>query len=213
MERVDGNVIYLKDGTIYGAIYSNGEISQYPDINGEKIVSKGAFNYSSVTVTKSGKVYIVSGYDGDMNTYVYTLDENEKVLINRDGNIYTTKNRLLEIKEVRNPSTGEYEAQVTETDMTGILPKAQIPQVARILFGSAEVTDFEILDNFTIRARVPANARGAYGISMQSIASNTPILTSLNYEYINGENSEGSQNNGSSGSSTIISAPNTGFKR
>ena len=89
MERVDGNVIYLKDGTIYGAIYSNGEISQYPDINGEKIVSKGAFNYSSVTVTKSGKVYIVSGYDGDMNTYVYTLDENEKVLINRDGNIYT----------------------------------------------------------------------------------------------------------------------------
>ena len=210
MERVDGNVIYLKDGTIYGAIYSNGETSQYPDINGEKIVSKGAFNYSSVTVTKSGKVYIVSGYDGDMNTYVYTLDENEKVLINRDGNIYTTKNRLLEIKEVRNPSTGEYEAQVTETDMTGILPKAQIPQVARILFGSAEVTDFEILDNFTIRARVPANARGMYGISFQSVGSSAPALMGLSYEYIT---SSGENNGDSGGSSTIISAPNTGFSR
>lgn len=217
VEWVDAHYgsLYLKDGTIYGRVSYDGDIEKDPGLNGEKLVSKATFfTYGgSVKITESGKVYAHNGYSSQDDILIYTLDEDEEVLINSDSRIYTTKNRLLELEGGYSSSTSEFEVQVTETDMTGILPKAQIPQVARILFGSAEVTDFEILDNNTIRARVPANARGTYGISIQSISSNTPILTSLNYEYINGDNSEGSQNNGSGNSSTIISAPNTGFKR
>ena len=224
--RHDPPIIHLADGTIYG-LASYREINKFPISDDDALVNiTGYENDCYLGTTRSGKMQSLCGFNysgGSVDVqYIGDLNPRETVVSASSGfvssenvywiNILTSEGRYLRLDY--NPDENKFFNLVDLTDeISQNLPTVSIPQVSALFFGSAEVTDFEILDNFTIRARVPANARGAYGISMQSIASNTPILTSLNYEYINGENSEGSQNNGSSGSSTIISAPNTGFKR
>lgn len=89
---------------------------------------------------------------------------------------------------------GEFSSEIAD-----LLPSTPTPQVRKIFFGDTEVTDFEVLDNNTILATVPANGIGVYGVSIQSIQSDQVIMMSLTYEYTNGNESE-----------TGLTAPNTG---
>ena len=118
-----------------------------------------------------------------------------------NNNIITTQGRYLELD---NSDTSNIIINDITSQIVPKLPLIRSPQIARLFFGSIEAAYFEIIDNNTIRATIPANEEGVYSISFIS-ASGDNISTGLNYEYIdNSTNSEGN---------SFVLVPNTGVRR
>lgn len=197
---IKDRVIYLNDGTIYGIMSTSGELTKFPYLDGEKITYMSQYGYSNVMVSESGRIYITL-WDGSDPAYIGTLNPGEKVESFSSNTIITTQGRYLELDSSDN-------SNIIINDITSqIAPKLPLirsPQIARLFFGGIEAAYFEIIDNNTIRATIPANEEGVYSISFIS-ASGDNISTGLNYEYIdNSTNSEGN---------FFVLVPNTGVRR
>ena len=199
VDSIKNQLIYLENGTIYGS--TNGELFKFPDLDGEKITYMSQYGYNTkMLVSESGKIY-TSRWDGSDPAYIGTLNPGEKVESFSSNTIITTQGRYLELDSSDN-------SNIIINDITSqIAPKLPLirsPQIARLFFGSIEAAYFEIIDNNTIRATIPANEEGVYSISFIS-ASGDNISTGLNYEYIdNSTNSEGN---------SFVLVPNTGVRR
>lgn len=198
VDSIKNQLIYLENGTIYGS--TNGELFKFPDLDGEKITYMSQYGYSNVMVSESGRIYITL-WDGSDPAYIGTLNPGEKVESFSSNTIITTQGRYLELDSSDN-------SNIIINDITSqIAPKLPLirsPQIARLFFGGIEAAYFEIIDNNTIRATIPANEEGVYSISFIS-ASGDNISTGLNYEYIdNSTNSEGN---------SFVLVPNTGVRR
>ena len=199
VDSIKNQLIYLENGTIYGS--TNGELFKFPDLDGEKITYMSQYGYNTkMLVSESGKIY-TSRWDGSDPAYIGALNPGEKVESFSSNTIITTQGRYLELDSSDN-------SNIIINDITSqIAPKLPLirsPQIARLFFGSIEAAYFEIIDNNTIRATIPANEEGVYSISFIS-ASGDNISTGLNYEYIdNSTNSEGN---------SFVLVPNTGVRR
>ena len=199
VDSIKNQLIYLENGTIYGS--TNGELFKFPDLDGEKITYMSQYGYNTkMLVSESGKIY-TSRWDGSDPAYIGTLNPGEKVESFSSNTIITTQGRYLELDSSDN-------SNIIINDITSqIAPKLPLirsPQIARLFFGSIEAAYFEIIDNNTIRATIPANEEGVYSISFIS-ASGDNISTGLNYEYI--DNSTNSEDN------SFVLVPNTGVRR
>lgn len=146
------------------------------------------YNSGSLSISEIGGEYILGSPIVEIET-----NANRAIVVTENGQVF---NMLYDGDDrdwgiSRDPSYAEG------------LPLRIIHRVYKLFFGEVESTDFEILDNNTIRVIIPANAKGIYSISIQSVDSSLLVATNLSYEYISG----------SGGGSSTVEAPNTGFKR
>lgn len=212
LDIIENQIIYLKDGTVYGLYDSYDPPKEQMTVNGEKIIYM-AGDYEYLISTESGKVYSYNKWEDQPYEYVYTLNPDEKIQSTKGGGIVTTDGRYIHINSQYDESTDEYKYNATDmtSKLTQNFPSSLIPQISNIYFGSAIVTNFEIVDSNTIRAIVPSNLAGKYNVSVQSVGKESPSETPLIYEYV------GNDNNSSNGTgkeeSTLVTAPNTGYKR
>lgn len=168
------------------------KIPQY--IEGAKITNyygnnDGLFFYpytTHVASAEDGRLYTyTSAYDINME-YLFTLESGEKVtgsywIYEEDvgasldisdliGEVFITNlGRAIEIRPIRDDyyqTPSGYEVADITSEVSGFLPSVSTPQIKSLFFGNNQVTNFEVLDNNTIRAIVPPNLVGSYSVSI-----------------------------------------------
>lgn len=110
--------------------------------------------------------------------------------------VHTVDGESFEINDITDQTTKDF-------------PRVPTGQVMGIYFGDMKATEFEIIDENTIRAIVPANNTGLYNISFLARGSSDIYETTLNYRYTGSDGSGNGSNGG--GNLPIITAPNTGY--
>ena len=214
-EIIDG-VVYLKDGSIYGEVnpWTEGGVQnhseQFRQTFEEDKISGIFYSYGQIIITESDKIYIIASKYNDetweSEEIIQLLDYNllpgdSLKSISENGMIITTDfGRILSIHTADEES---FEISDITNQTTKDFPKVPTDQVMKLYFGDAEATEFEIIDENTIRAIVPANNTGLYNISFLARDSNDIYKTTLNYRYTGSDEEV---------KLPIITAPNTGYQ-
>ena len=165
---------------------------------------------NQIIITESDKIYIIASKYNDetweSEEIIQLLDYNllpgdSLKSISENGMIITTDfGRILSIHTADEES---FEISDITNQTTKDFPKVPTDQVMKLYFGDAEATEFEIIDENTIRAIVPANNTGLYNISFLARDSNDIYKTTLNYRYTGSDEEV---------KLPIITAPNTGYQ-
>ena len=82
--------------------------------------------------------------------------------------------------------------------------------ISSVYFGDIRVTNFEVIDNNTIKVIVPSGVNGDYEINLVDIRSGISAKTGLIYTYIDDSNND---NTKELEEPEDIVAPNTGYKK
>ena len=90
------------------------------------------------------------------------------------------------------------------------LPEEYSSIISSVYFGDIRVTNFEVIDNNTIKVIVPSGVNGDYEINLVDIRSGISAKTGLIYTYIDDSNND---NTKELEEPEDIVAPNTGYKK
>lgn len=216
VDKIIDGVVYLKDGSIYGEVnpWTEGGVQNYSEqfrqTFEEDKISGIFYSYGQIIITESDKIYIIASKYNDetweSEEIIQLLDYNllpgdSLKSISENGMIITTDfGRILSIHTADEES---FEISDITNQTTKDFPKVPTDQVMKLYFGDAEATEFEIIDENTIRAIVPANNTGLYNISFLARDSNDIYKTTLNYRYTGSDEEV---------KLPIITAPNTGYQ-
>lgn len=218
------NSMFISGNDAY--IYNSG-IDKYSKLEGHSITSAGDENIISVftyynndsqillAYMDSGNLYrqdYIYNEENDSLTYTYELigrvgggeeatnipcGTNSTCVITEKGTVTKINLETLSIEDITN-------------EVSKGLPEEYSSIISSVYFGDIRVTNFEVIDNNTIKVIVPSGVNGDYEINLVDIRSGISAKTGLIYTYIDDSNND---NTKELEEPEDIVAPNTGYKK